>query len=75
MMAKRRTTKPRTVAGRKVTPVSGEPASQRVTAPRCQTCRSDNTYIRSKNGRKRYCKCRACGWTWAYVPPLPAPSQ
>lgn len=53
------------------TPVSGVPASQRKTAPPCQTCRSENTIIYCTRGdsefRTHYCKCKRCGWTWPEV--------
>ena len=64
-MSKKRTTKPKQVNGAKVTPVKGEPASQRVCAPECQCCHNERTYIYATRGRLRYCKCRRCGWTWS----------
>ena len=62
-----RTTKSKVVNGKRVTPVTEQPASQRVEAPRCPVCSPEEglrTYIYATRDRKRYCKCRRCGWTW-----------
>lgn len=65
----KRSTKP--VDGK--TPVSGLPASQRVTAPPCPTCRDVNTFVYATKPPKRYCKCKRCGWTWKIVIGNPTP--
>ena len=62
-----RTTKSKRKNGRRVTPKTEQPASQRVEAPPCQVCPPDkrsDTYVYATRGRKRYCKCKRCGWTW-----------
>ena len=62
-----RSNKSKIVNGKRVTPVTERPASQRVEAPRCPVCPPEDglrTYIYCTQGRKRYCKCRRCGWTW-----------
>lgn len=60
---KRKSTKP--VDGK--TPVSGLPASQRVTAPPCQCCRDNDTHIYCKRAPMRYVKCRRCGHTFSFA--------
>jgi len=67
MSTKNRTTKSKMVNGKRVTPVTEQPASQRVEAPPCPVCPRDlneRTHIYATRGRKRYCKCARCGWTW-----------
>lgn len=59
----KKTTKP--IDG--LTPVSGLPASQRVTAPRCPSCLDADTFIYFTAKPKRYCKCKRCGHTWKIV--------
>jgi hypothetical protein len=62
MNEERKTTKP--TDGK--TPVSGLPASQRVTAPDCVSCCSEDTFIYCTREVMRYCKCRHCGHTWSF---------
>lgn len=54
------------LTGDRVTPVTKLPASQRVEAPPCTSCKSDNTFIYTTRGVLRYCKCRHCGWTYSH---------
>jgi DNA-directed RNA polymerase subunit RPC12/RpoP len=69
MMEKNRSTKAVVDAyGRRVTPVRGLPASQRVESPPCSACRSENTFIYATRQIARYCKCRYCGHTWTIGP-------
>jgi hypothetical protein len=63
-----RSTKPTTnTEGELVTPKTGIPASQRVTAPKCVACLSEQTYIYATRNVIRYCKCRRCGHTWSHA--------
>ena len=64
-MKTNRSTKPKSHNGRKVTPKTNVPASQRVVSESCPVCHRDTTHIYATRGLKRYCKCRHCGWTWA----------
>jgi uncharacterized protein (DUF983 family) len=65
---KHRSTKPVTnEQGKKVTPVTGLPASQRVICPICTSCRNVDTFIYATRGSIRYCKCRYCGHTYTHV--------
>ena len=59
-----KSTKSKTVDGKRVTPVTEQPASQRVEAPPCPCCRHIYTVIYCTQKPKRYCKCKRCGWTW-----------
>jgi len=69
--AKNQSTKPVVTAiGRKVTPSTGLPASQRVTCPPCSSCRSDETFIYATRQIARYVKCRHCGHTFSIGPPV-----
>jgi len=60
-----KSTKPKLHNGQKVTPSTGVPASQRVVSEACPVCHKETTHIYATRGRKRYCKCRHCGWTWS----------
>jgi ribosomal protein L37AE/L43A len=53
--------------GQRVTPVTGLPASQRVEAPPCTSCRSENTFVYTTRGAVRYCKCRHCGHSFVHA--------
>lgn len=53
--------------GDRVTPVTNLPASQRVEAPPCTSCKSPDTFIYTTRGYIRYCKCRRCGWTYTHA--------
>jgi DNA-directed RNA polymerase subunit M/transcription elongation factor TFIIS len=64
---KRRTTKAKTVDGKRVTPVTEMPASNRVEAPGCRLCHNTNTFVYATRQRIRYCKCRRCGHTWTFA--------
>lgn len=59
--------------GRRVTPVTGRPASQRVEAPPCPSCRSPNTHVYATRRPVRYCKCRRCGHTYTVAITRPQP--
>jgi hypothetical protein len=52
--------------GERVTPVRGLPASQRVEAPPCVSCKASATFIYTTRGAIRYCKCRHCGHTFTH---------
>lgn len=54
--------------GKRLTPVSGLPASSRVESPPCMACHSQSTFIYATRQIARYCKCRHCGHTWTIGP-------